>query len=146
MVALSTSPTKSHNPLPPQEVFATPEPPVDVLTSISDNSNIQAGSSSSVQQNDKNAANALQAVLSKKASNLSADALALLLKKPWDPFSPVVHHTKMKKLNCNPVFVYIPCVTPSSSPSTSKRLKNFASMFAALGKVRDFIKSLLYLN
>jgi len=84
-------------------------------------------------------ADALKEVLFKKTNTISADALNLLLKKPWDPFSPVVHHNKLKKLACNPVFLYIPCGSLSICPSSVKRFKNLCTMLSALGKVRDLL-------
>jgi hypothetical protein len=123
---------------------------IDVLSSITDNSNnansttnISSKESEEKQNSMKEAlqknAVALQQVLAKKANNLCADALNLLLKKPWDPFSPVVHHTKVKKLFCSPVFLYIPCVSPANSPNTAKRYKNFMTMFGVMGKVSQIV-------
>lgn len=132
MIVLSTAPIKDPDPLPPVEVLTNPNPAaaIEALSSISEN--VAHGGSL---LDDKTAANALKEVLVKKANNLSADALTLLLKKPWDPFSPMIHPTKLKRLAGNPVLLYVPCVTPASTPNTTKRFKNFLAMLNALGKV-----------
>lgn len=135
MIVLSTAPMKHHHHHHHQQQHegflshsGESQSAMDVLSTISDN--ISAGVS-----DEASAANKLKEVLTKKANNLNADALHLLLKKPWDPFSPVVHHSRLKKLSCNPVFFYIPCVTPIASPTTAKRFKNFLNMLGVLGKV-----------
>jgi hypothetical protein len=130
----STAPTNTADPLPDIESLTAPDPAsgIDgVLSSITDS--VSKEGEVENDENVKNAADALKEVLEQKASNLSADALNLLLKKKWDPFAPVVHHSKLKKLASNPVFLYIPC--GSLNTHASKRFKNFVSMLGSLGKV-----------
>jgi len=66
---------------------------------------------------------------------VNAEALTLLLKRQWDPFQSVVHGTKCKKLQSNPIFLFVPHGPPMTSPLSTKRLKAFSSMLSSLGKV-----------
>ena len=127
MIVLSTAPLKTVDDISSMEALTSDPDSVEVLSSTADNVN---------PLDEQTKTKALKEVLAEKANNLSADALALLLKKPWDPFSPVVHHTRLKKLSSDPIFLYISNVSSSSTtPATARRIKNFSSMLAVLGKV-----------
>jgi len=129
MIYLSTVPKKISEPTPP---IVIPENIVDPMKEAMEG--IVEKDENTPSEETKKTVIALKEELEKKANHLNADALNLLLKKKWDPFSPVVHHSKLKPLACNPVFLCLP--SGSASFNSSKRFKNFSLMFGALGKVQ----------
>lgn len=67
---------------------------------------------------------------------VNAEALNLLLKRPWDPFATSVHPSKIKKPppSIFPIFIVVPSGPPGSS-LCPHRLKSFLSMLSGIGKV-----------
>jgi len=135
MIYLSTLPKKI-GPLPILESFNDLSTQTSIEGVLSSINAVENPSNSNNEESKKDAANALKTVLEKKTNNLNADALTLLLKKKWDPFSPVIQFSKLKTLTDNPVFLFIP--SGSETVNSSKRFKAFSLMLASLGKVWSF--------
>lgn len=68
---------------------------------------------------------------------INAEAIHLLIKRQWDPFSSVIHQTKMAKLKCNPVFLFVPAGPSWGHAMNMRRHKNFVNMLSNLGKVSN---------
>ena len=64
------------------------------------------------------------------------EALNLLLKRPWDPFSTVIKQSKAKKLKYDPIFLIVPCAPPWGDPVSNRRTKLLLSYLNAVGKVK----------
>ncbi|ELU09847.1 hypothetical protein CAPTEDRAFT_172948 [Capitella teleta] len=69
-----------------------------------------------------------------QCSQTVAEALALLLKRPWDPVSNMMSHHKPKKLPGNPLLLIAPC-GPHVGNIPPKRNKFWNSQLGSLGKV-----------
>lgn len=77
-------------------------------------------------------------IVSPVFSHQSAEALNLLLKRKWDPFSTVLKQTKTRKLQCEPLFLLLPCGPSWGNPVSNRRTKTFLSMLGTIGKVLAF--------